>query len=137
MSLRRYATAATAIVSLAIPVAVSTTGVADAATLQLDSVTITYNISAAPDFASAITTGMSHWNGSLSNVTLQRTSGRADLTFHEGNYAQGSYYYGAGNGQGNIYIDFRQAQQYDNVRIAAHETGHDLGLPDDYSGPCS
>lgn len=137
MSLRRYATAATAIVSLAVPVAFSTTGVANAAQSQVHTVVITYNTNDAPDFTSAITVGMSHWNSSLHNVTLRRTTGPADLFFHEGESRGGSFYDGDSHGRGDILIDYRDAQVDDPIRIAAHETGHDLGLVDDYNGPCS
>jgi snapalysin len=136
MSLRKFVTAAAATAALALPMAVGTAGVADAAP-AIDATTITYNVSAAPDYASVIREGISHWNGKLSNVQFQETSGNANLTYHEGDYSQGSYYQGNGAGDGDIYIDNTQAGQYDQTRIAAHETGHDLGLPDHYSGPCS
>ncbi|MET7287116.1 snapalysin [Streptomyces sp. NPDC005573] len=103
----------------------------------IKSVTVYYNASQAPSFSSQIASAASVWNGSVSNVKLQATSGSGDFTYYEGNDPQGSYASTDGHGSGYIFLDYAQNQQYDSVRVTAHETGHVLGLPDHYSGPCS
>ncbi|OLR91976.1 snapalysin family zinc-dependent metalloprotease [Actinokineospora bangkokensis] len=99
--------------------------------------TVYYDASGAPSFASQIRQGAQNWNSSVSNVQLVEDSSRATLTYTEGNDPSGSYAQTDGHGSGTIFIDYTQAEQYNTVRITAHETGHALGLPDHYSGPCS
>ncbi|WP_306339509.1 snapalysin [Streptomyces sp. AS13] len=99
-------------------------------------VTVTYNASSAPSFRSQIARSTQIWNSSVTNVRLQEGS-RADFTYREGNDSRGSYASTDGHGRGYIFLDYRQNQQYDSVRVTTHETGHVLGLPDTYSGPCS
>ncbi|MFF1544361.1 snapalysin [Streptomyces sp. NPDC058291] len=108
-----------------------------AADPSLRSVTVYYNASQAPSFRSQISSAASVWNSSVSNVKLQSTSGGADFSYYEGNDSRGSYASTNGHGSGYIFLDYAQNRQYDSVRVAAHETGHVLGLPDHYSGPCS
>ncbi|WP_112466529.1 snapalysin [Streptomyces triticisoli] len=100
-------------------------------------VTVYYNASQAPSFRSQISSAASIWNSSVSNVKLQATSGSADFSFREGNDSRGSYASTNGHGKGYIFLDYAQNRQYDSIRVTAHETGHVLGLPDHYSGPCS
>ncbi len=104
----------------------------------LAAVTVVYDPSRAPRFASQISRSAQIWNNATNNVTLVAgNSSNDDFYYREGNSSRGSYASTDGHGHGFIFIDYRQAQQYDSLRITSHETGHVLGLPDHYSGPCS
>ncbi|MPY63967.1 snapalysin [Streptomyces spongiae] len=101
-------------------------------------VTVVYDASRAPRFASQIARSTQIWNSSVSNVKLQSGSASgADFSYREGNDPRGSYASTDGHGGGYIFLDYAQNQQYDSTRVTAHETGHVLGLPDHYTGPCS
>jgi snapalysin len=99
-------------------------------------VTVVYSASSAPTFRSQIASSTQIWNSSVSNVRLQEGS-NADFQYREGNDSRGSFASTDGHGRGYIFLDYRQNQQYNSTRVTAHETGHVLGLPDHYSGPCS
>ncbi|WP_405503307.1 snapalysin [Streptomyces anulatus] len=107
-----------------------------AANPGIKAVTVTYNASSAPSFRGEIGNSTQIWNSSVSNVRLQEGS-NADFTYREGNDPRGSYASTDGHGRGYIFLDYAQNQQYDSTRVTTHETGHVLGLPDTYSGPCS
>jgi snapalysin len=103
---------------------------------KLAAVTVTYRVNA-PSFRSQISRSTQIWNSSVTDVRLAEVSSGGDFYYREGNDSRGSYASTDGRGHGYIFLDYRQAQQYDPTRITAHETGHVLGLPDHYSGPCS
>lgn len=100
-------------------------------------VTLHYDASEAPSFRSQIASAAAIWNSSESNVKLAEASSGADFSYSEGNDPSGSHASTDGHGGGRIFLDYTQIQQNDPIRVVAHETGHVLGLQDDYSGPCS
>ncbi|MCG3040344.1 snapalysin [Streptomyces fenghuangensis] len=99
-------------------------------------VTVVYDASRAPSFATEISRSAQIWNSSVSNVRLVSGS-NADFRYYEGNDSRGSYASTDGRGNGYIFLDYRQNQVYNSTRVTSHETGHVLGLRDNYSGPCS
>ncbi|MGW6964530.1 snapalysin [Streptomyces zaomyceticus] len=99
-------------------------------------VTVVYSASNAPSFRTQIARSTQIWNSSVANVRLVEGS-NPDFRYYEGNDSRGSYASTDGHGSGYIFLDYRQNQQYNSTRVTAHETGHVLGLPDHYSGPCS
>ncbi|MFK4065995.1 snapalysin [Streptomyces sp. NPDC029674] len=103
----------------------------------IQAVTVRYSTSRAPSFRSQIAASTRIWNSSVSNVQLQETTSGGDFEYREGNDSRGSYAYTDGRGHGYIFLDYRQNQQYNSTRVTSHETGHVLGLPDNYRGPCS
>ena len=104
-------------------------------------VTLTYDASDAGQWAGLIKQAVQNWNDVLHNVRLEPTStpGSADYVYEATSgwpqTTKGPIFPG---GNGDVQLG-RQAvdEGFDATRIAAHETGHILGLPDDYSGPCS
>ncbi|MFF1785827.1 snapalysin [Kitasatospora sp. NPDC058243] len=107
-----------------------------AANPNLATVVVTYDASSAPSFRTQIANAAQIWNSSVSNVQLRSGSG-GDFSYYEGNDSRGSYASTDGHGRGYVFLDYQQNRQYNSVRVTAHETGHVLGLPDHYSGPCS
>ena len=99
-------------------------------------VTVVYSAANAPSFRTQISRSAQIWNSSVVNVRLVEGS-NPDFRYYEGNDSRGSYASTDGHGNGYIFLDYRQNQQYNSTRVTAHETGHVLGLPDHYSGPCS
>ncbi|WP_330298529.1 snapalysin [Streptomyces sp. NBC_00503] len=108
-----------------------------AANPGLQAVTVTYNTRNAPSFRSQISRSTQIWNSSVVNVKLQEVSSGGNFSYYEGSDSRGSYASTDGHGRGYIFLDYSQNQQYNSTRVTAHETGHVLGLPDHYSGPCS
>ncbi|MEU3609935.1 snapalysin [Streptomyces sp. NPDC035033] len=99
-------------------------------------VTVVYSAANAPTFRTQIARSTQIWNSSVVNVRLVEGS-NPDFRYYEGNDSRGSYASTDGHGSGYIFLDYRQNQLYNSTRVTAHETGHVLGLPDHYSGPCS
>ncbi|MEU5418850.1 snapalysin family zinc-dependent metalloprotease [Streptomyces sp. NPDC020667] len=104
-------------------------------------VTLTYDASGAGPWAGPIQQAVRNWNDAVHNVRLEpaSTPGSADYLYQAtSGWPQSTFGPVFPGGNGNVQLG-RQAldEGYDATRIAAHETGHILGLPDDYSGPCS
>ncbi|MFC0507277.1 snapalysin family zinc-dependent metalloprotease [Micromonospora costi] len=121
------ASVATAVATLGVTVA--NPGPASAA------MTICYNTSQAPSYASIANQAASIWNNATTNLTLSANCG-SNLRIYQIT-GGGSYAIRTSLGNGRVYIDTQQAQQYSPLRIMTHEIGHILGLPDNYNGSCA
>lgn len=132
MLIRRIAAAVFAALTLA-GVQVATAGPAAAAPRVLY-----YDVSQAQEFKAVAEQGAAIWNSRATNVRLEPVpAGRTpNIRVYADNGWPRAYTQSLGNG---YWYMGRQAvnQGYHPPRIAAHEIGHLLGLPDNRTGLCS
>ncbi|WP_078900583.1 snapalysin family zinc-dependent metalloprotease [Streptomyces sp. SBT349] len=99
---------------------------------------LTYDAGGAAELTAAVHAGADVWNESVANVRLEPAAPgqNANIDIVADNGWPRAQTTSLGNG--TVWMG-RQAvnEGYDTIRIAAHELGHILGLPDMKPGPCS
>ncbi|MFF5897482.1 snapalysin family zinc-dependent metalloprotease [Streptomyces argenteolus] len=112
-----------------------------AATSASAVVTLHYDDSRAGGWEAAIAAGVASWNRNVSNVRLVEAAAgtRAEIQIvATTGWPQATLGPVRPGGQVRVELGSQAvAQGYDKTRIAAHEMGHSLGLPDTKPGPCS
>ncbi|MGH3758620.1 snapalysin family zinc-dependent metalloprotease [Actinophytocola sp.] len=110
------------------------------ADVEAAAVTITYDDSQAGEFVDVVAQGVAIWNDAVENVEIVRAEPgqHADITVEAfDGWPQATLGPVFPGGSATVWYG-RQAvvEGYDQVRIASHELGHSLGLPDVKPGPC-
>lgn len=104
-------------------------------------VTLRYDDSRAAGWESAIAAGVASWNANVDNVRLVEAAPgtRAEIVIvATTGWPQATLGPVRPGRQVRVELGSQAvAQGYDKTRIAAHELGHSLGLPDTKPGPCS
>lgn len=99
---------------------------------------LTYDSSGSAEFADAVDAGVQVWNESVTSVRLEKAGSgeQANVRIIADDGWPRAVTTSLGNG--TVYFGREAVQQgYDTTRIASHELGHILGLPDMKPGPCS
>ncbi|MET8689976.1 snapalysin family zinc-dependent metalloprotease [Streptomyces sp. NPDC004732] len=104
-------------------------------------VTLRYDDSQARGWETAIAAGVASWNTNVDNVKLTKaqpgTRAEIQIVATTG-WPQATIGPVRPGGRGRVELGSQAVDQgYDKIRIAAHEIGHNLGLPDTKPGPCS
>ncbi|WP_103936255.1 snapalysin family zinc-dependent metalloprotease [Thermomonospora echinospora] len=107
----------------------------------LATTTLYYDDSQAAEFKSAVAAGAAAWNSSVQNVRLVKAPAgrRAEIrVIADNGWPRATLGPVRPGGQVTVWFG-RQAvaEGYNTTRIASHEMGHSLGLPDRKPGPCS
>ncbi|MFF3208710.1 snapalysin family zinc-dependent metalloprotease [Streptomyces sp. NPDC002962] len=104
-------------------------------------VTLRYDDSRAGGWEAAIAAGVASWNANVSNVHLVEASPGAVaeiVIVATTGWPQATLGPVRPGRQVRVELGSQAVDQgYDKTRIAAHELGHSLGLPDTKPGPCS
>ncbi|MFJ3881014.1 snapalysin family zinc-dependent metalloprotease [Streptomyces sp. NPDC090077] len=142
MSLRTWLKAATSAAALVLVTATAATAapapVPDATAAV---VTLRYDGSRAAGWEAAIAAGVANWNANVSNVRLVAAAPgtRAEIVIvATTGWPQATLGPVRPGRQVRVELGAQAVSQgYDKTRIATHELGHSLGLPDTKPGPCS
>ncbi|WP_306325969.1 snapalysin family zinc-dependent metalloprotease [Streptomyces venezuelae] len=148
MSLSSWLRTATAGVTVVLATATATTATAGPAPTAESSmvstaavVTLRYDDSRAAGWEAAIAAGVASWNANVANVRLVEAAPgtRAEIVIvATTGWPQATLGPVRPGRQVRVELGSQAvAQGYDKTRIAAHEIGHSLGLPDTKPGPCS
>lgn len=112
-----------------------------AATSVAAVVTLRYDDSRAGGWEAAIAAGVASWNRNVSNVRLVEAAPgtRAEIQIvATSGWPQATLGPVRPGGQVRVELGSQAVSEgYDKTRIATHEMGHSLGLPDTKPGPCS
>ncbi|MFL6119600.1 snapalysin family zinc-dependent metalloprotease [Actinophytocola sp.] len=104
-------------------------------------VTITYSDARAGAYKDAVAQGVAIWNANVTNVHIQKAASgqRADVqVIADPGWPRSTLGPVRPGGSGTVWFGQEAVDEgYSVVRIAAHEFGHILGLPDNKPGPCS
>ncbi|MFB8076730.1 snapalysin family zinc-dependent metalloprotease [Streptomyces sp. NPDC056013] len=104
-------------------------------------VTLRYDDSRAGGWEAAIAAGVASWNANVDNVKLVEAAPgtRAEIVIvATTGWPQATLGPVRPGRQVRVELGSQAVSQgYDKTRIAAHELGHSLGLPDTKPGPCS
>ncbi|MEU1488064.1 snapalysin family zinc-dependent metalloprotease [Streptomyces sp. NPDC005752] len=104
-------------------------------------VTLRYDDSRAGGWEAAITAGVASWNQNVGNVKLVEAAPgtRAEIQIiATSGWPQATLGPVRPGGQVRVELGSQAVSQgHDKTRIAAHEIGHSLGLPDTKPGPCT
>jgi snapalysin len=142
MSRRSLALAATALAAVA---TLGTAGPAQAAPAPVATTaaitTLTYDDSAAGEFRTAVAQGVTALNSRLTNVRIVRAAAGTTANVRviaDNGWPRATLGPVRPGGRGTVYTGREAvADGYYPVRIAAHEFGHILGLPDRRTGLCA
>ncbi|GGP97508.1 snapalysin family zinc-dependent metalloprotease [Streptomyces roseolilacinus] len=113
----------------------------ESSTAQAAVVTLRYDDSRAAGWETAIAAGVASWNANVSNVRLvEAAPGTAAEIVIVATTGWPQATLGPVRPGRQVRVELGSqavAQGYNKTRIAAHELGHSLGLPDTKPGPCS
>ncbi|MCM2518203.1 snapalysin family zinc-dependent metalloprotease [Streptomyces griseoincarnatus] len=133
-------TSATTLV-LAMAGSASAAPAVEQADTQAAVVTLRYDDSRAPGWEAAIAAGVASWNAGVTNVKLVEAApgGAAEIVIvATSGWPQATLGPVRPGRQVRVELGSQAVNQgYNKTRIAAHELGHSLGLPDTKPGPCS
>ena len=108
---------------------------------QAAAVTLRYDDSRAAGWEAAIAAGVASWNANVSNVRLVEAapgSAAEIVIVATTGWPQATLGPVRPGRQVRVELGSQAVDQgYNKTRIAAHELGHSLGLPDTKPGPCS
>lgn len=108
---------------------------------EIMATTLTYDDSQAAEFKDVVAAGVNVWNTNVTNVRLVKATPGQRVNIRiiaDNGWPRATL--GPVRPSGTVTVWYgRQAVQqgYNKVRIASHELGHSLGLPDVKPGPCS